>query len=423
MVNKWKWLGSLLEQRLWIRASAFALFGVILSLIALAAHYVIPENFTHNVSPDAARVILNILATSMLAVTTFSLSVMVAALNGAANISPRAASLLVADSTTQNVLAIFIGAFLFSLAGLIFLNMGLYDAEGELVLFFVAIVMVVGVVIAILRWIDHLTFFGGMDDTIGRVEKVTINALNDRLNNPCLGGKPLLDIAQIPESAIGIFSEKIGYIDFLDVEALEHFAKARNINLYIEAIPGSFVHHRVPLLYVDDALSDAERAHLMSAFHIDIERNYLEDPRFGLSVLAEIASRGLSSAVNDTGTPISVISRALRIFSLLEKRVKPELARVVYPHVVIPPVSLCDFFEDFFPPIARDSAAIIEVQICLHKVLLALDALGDSSISTQVRKQRKLALDYAEKKLLIPEQLAQLRAVALTTKLSPSRLY
>jgi uncharacterized membrane protein len=423
VIDKRQWIGFIVGRRLWVRATVFALVGVVLALIAMAAHYVIPENYTHNVAPDAARVILTILASSMLAVTTFSLSIMVSALSGASNVSPRAASLLVADHTTQNVLAIFIGAFLFSLAGLIVLNLGFYDAQGELALFFVSILMVIAVVIAILRWIDHLTFFGRSGDTINRVEAVTINALRDRMKNPCLGGNPLLDGGQIPESAIGVFAEQVGYVDFLDMEALEKFAERRQIKLYLEAIPGSFVHHRAPLLYMDTAISNEERAHLVSAFHLGNDRNYLQDPRFGLAVMAEIASRGLSSAINDTGTPIDIVGRGLRIFSYLQDRVKPETARVHFPNLYVPPMPLSDLFEDFFLPIARDGAGIIEVQIRLHKALLALDALGDAEISAQAQRHRQIALAYAEQKLILADELARLKAVWSARKSYPRRLY
>lgn len=65
------------------------------------------------VGAEAVDNILNILASSMLAVTTFSLSIMVTAYGSATtNVTPRATRLVVEDVTTQNVLATFIGSFL-----------------------------------------------------------------------------------------------------------------------------------------------------------------------------------------------------------------------------------------------------------------------------------------------------------------------
>jgi uncharacterized membrane protein len=70
--------------------------------------------------------VLTILTSSMLSVATFSLGIMVSAFSGAAAaVSPRATALLKTDRTTQRVLAIFLGSFLFSLIGIISLNTGL----------------------------------------------------------------------------------------------------------------------------------------------------------------------------------------------------------------------------------------------------------------------------------------------------------
>ncbi len=72
----------------------------------------IPESISVKVGAEAVDNILNILASSMLAVTTFSLSIMVTAYGSATtNVTPRATRLVVEDVTTQNVLATFIGSF------------------------------------------------------------------------------------------------------------------------------------------------------------------------------------------------------------------------------------------------------------------------------------------------------------------------
>lgn len=110
---------------------------------------------------EAVDNILNILASSMLAVTTFSLSIMVAAYGSATtNVTPRATRLVVEDVTTQNVLATFIGSFLFSLVGIVALNMGAYGERGRVILFIVTLVVIALIIFTLLRWIQHLTSLG-----------------------------------------------------------------------------------------------------------------------------------------------------------------------------------------------------------------------------------------------------------------------
>ena len=103
-------------------------------------------------------------------------------------------------------------------------------------------------------------------------------------------------------------------------------------------------------------------------------RSYDQDPRFGASVLTEIASRALSPAVNDPGTAIDVINRALRVLAVWDEPVEEDDddGAVLYPNVHVPPIRLEDLFDDLFTPIARDGAGIVEVGLRLQKALAIL---------------------------------------------------
>lgn len=82
--------------------------------------------------------------------------------------TPRATALLQEDPTTQNVLATFLGAFLFGLLGLIGAKAELYDGSGQVVLYVMTVGVVALVIVALIRWIDHLMNFGRMADPRGR---------------------------------------------------------------------------------------------------------------------------------------------------------------------------------------------------------------------------------------------------------------
>lgn len=60
--------------------------------------------------------------------------------------------------------------------------------------------------------------------------------------------------------------------------------------------------------------SAVEMSQIARAFLIGDERTFDDDPRFGLVVLSEIASRALSPAVNDPGTAIDIIGTFVRLF-------------------------------------------------------------------------------------------------------------
>ena len=68
----------------------------------------------------------------MLVVATFSLGTMVQAFAAAASsATPRAARVLIDDPFSQNVLATFLGAFVFAMVGLVALRLRLLQRRGQ----------------------------------------------------------------------------------------------------------------------------------------------------------------------------------------------------------------------------------------------------------------------------------------------------
>ncbi|MBG6120258.1 putative membrane protein DUF2254 [Sphingobium sp. AEW010] len=105
------WLLRQFRKQIWVRASLFSGAAVIVALLAALIGPYLPYDPNLTLAAGSVDHILNILASSMLAVTTFSLSIMVAAYSAAtSNVTPRSTKLLLTDSAAQNTLATFVGA-------------------------------------------------------------------------------------------------------------------------------------------------------------------------------------------------------------------------------------------------------------------------------------------------------------------------
>ena len=385
-MSKWHWLLRQLTRKLWFRACLFALLAVISALASIALKPFIPASVGGLVGADAVDNILNILASSMLAVTTFSLNIMVSAYSSATtSVTPRATRLVMEDSTTQNVLATFIGSFLFSLVGIVALSMGAYGRQGRVVLFVVTLVVIALIVITLLRWIQHLSLLGRVGETTSRVERATHEALESRLHQPCLGANPWPAEDPLPAGAVAVCPQEIGYLQHLDLHRLENYLQSVGGKLYLVSQTGAFVHPGQPVAWICTAGQPVDRGEVLAALTIGAERSFDQDPRFGLSVLAEIASRALSPAVNDPGTAIDVIGRSVRLLALWGSPAQPD-ATVSYPHIFVPALATADLFDDIFNPIARDGAALIEVQLRLLKALQALFQINPARFSVDVQR-------------------------------------
>jgi len=423
MIARWRWAVGQMTKRLWFRASLFSLVGIATALVAIVFKDFVPADLPTKIGADSVDKILAIIASSMLAVTTFSLSTMVSAYSAASSgVTPRATSLVMEDSTTQNALATFIGSFLFSLVGIIALSTGAYGAQGRVVLFAVTIVMIILIVSTLLRWIDHLSKLGRVGETIDRVEAAALESLKNRAQWPYMGAAPYPVDENLPSTAHTVRSDNTGYVQHIDVAALGVLADKHGLRIFVEVLPGAFLHLGAPIaqLVKDDPEQAANFEDLTTAIRqavtVGLRRSFEQDPRFGFAVLAEIASRALSPATNDSGTVIDVIGRAVRCLTAWhvhaatehdQRDIDPRCQRV-HVHGLL----LADLFDDFFTLVARDGAGLLEVDIRMLKALISLNHISPATFGPQCRLHAQWLLKRADVALTLDEEKQRLRAVA-----------
>jgi uncharacterized membrane protein len=412
MMSRWRWLLTLISRKLWFRVSAMAFIGVVTAVAGIVLAPYVPNNWTIKIGAQAIDGILNVLASSMLAVTVFSLSTMVAAYGAATNnVTPRATKLLMEDNTSQNVLGTFIGSFLFSLVGIIALSTGAYGDQGRVILLIVTIGLIVLIAITILRWIDYLARFGRLGETIQRVEDATWMAMKMRLTQPHLGGRQML--ADAPETAWPVFAKSIGYVQHIDIAAIQECAAKEGREVFVMALPGVFADPARPVAMVSGLDDKSLGKAVAEAFTVGEERTFDQDPRFGLCVLAEIASRALSPAVDDPGTAIDVIGRGVRLLTQWARFDAAKIgAEIECPNVRVPSIKVGDMLDDIFAPIERDGAGLIEIQLRLQKAFIALVAADHDAFACAVREHSATALMRADVALKLENERIAVRTMA-----------
>ncbi|MCE3027318.1 DUF2254 domain-containing protein [Salinicola sp. DM10] len=411
MMGRFQWIWRRLQRSLWYRASLYSLAGVVTALVAwlLTPWLTLPEVFT--IGAKAVDSILDIIASSMLAVTTFSLSAMVTAYGSAtSNVSPRATLLLIEDRITQNTLATFIGAFLFSLVGIVALAAGVYDADGRTLLFAATLVVIVLVVYQLIKWAGYLTRLGRVRDTIGKVERAASAALQARIDNPYLGGEAMP--ASLPSGLCEVRAQQVGYVQHIDTARLGTLAEDADAAIYVQVLPGSFV-DRERVLAASPDLDETRADAIRAAFTIGPSRHFDQDPRFGLIVMAEVASRALSPGINDSGTAIDAIGCTVRVLTPWVEHAKGGVDEPAPPirHVYVEALSSQDLFDDFFTPVGRDGAGSVEVGIRLQKALRALAAAGDARIEGLAREHRQRLVARCEQAMPLDADRARVRAL------------
>lgn len=399
-----------LSRQIWVRAALFCIAAVIVALLAAYVGPYLPYEPGLTLASGSVDSILNILATSMLAVTIFSLSIMVSAYSTvSAQVTPRSVKLLLADPTAQNTLSTFIGSFLFSIVGIIGLTAGLYQSKGRILLFFATLIVILVVVAALLRWINHLGRFGRVGDTILRVEKAARESLEVVARRPYSGASAPV---ALPEKATPVRSRQSGHVQHTDIEQLDKIAAEAQLTVHVAVFPGAMVHPRQILMHVEPATDSDTIEKLCSCFSIGRQREFDNDPGFGIIVLSEIASRALSPAVNDPGTAIEVADAGLRLFLAYGDACAAARPEPACKRVHAPSIEIADLLFNFFNPIARDGAEILEVQLRLIEVLSALIENHPNLFNAAAREQLCSIIDRSEKAMVSPRDRERLAEAA-----------
>jgi uncharacterized membrane protein len=364
-----------------------------------------------DITVDSIETLLTIISAGMLGVAVFAVGAMISAYASASSTAtPRSFPLVIADDASQNALSAFVGAFIYSIVALVALKNGYYGSAGRFVLFIFTVFVFVVVILSFIQWIDRIARLGRLGNTIDQVEDVTADAMRRRWQAPTLGAQK----TEGKIDGIPIYPDRIGYVQRIDVSRLQALAEKFEFYITVVSLPGTFSTPDRPLAYISSEERTAgdkiDSTSIAEAFVIGKDRVFVEDPRFGLVVLSEIASRALSPAVNDPGTAIDIIGSFVRLLAIwAEHNQSSETSDIQFDRVSVPEISTNDMFDDAFNAISRDGAGTIEVVICLQKAFNTLASLGDVEVKEAARSHAHLTFRYAEQSLQLPEEIDVLK--------------
>ncbi len=375
--TRFLFLISKISKRIWVRSFLYALVGIATAFVALFVRDLVPDEISNLIGVSAVGNILTILASSMLTVATFSLAIMVASYgNISSNATPRATKLLIENQSAQRTVATFIGAFLYSIVGIVALATNVYGGDGRLILFLVTIVVIIVIVATIIKWVDQLSTVGQVGNTISEIERVTLLAIKERISEPYLGGQRLeADPFSSDAQQIVITSEKVGFVVLIDMKAIQKICEDYDITISLAILPGSFIYPDRPLATVNTSVDLECLKGIASHFEIENIRTFDQDPRFGFVLLSEIASRALSAGINDPGTALEVINSATRLLKMRTDLIREAGDRqneVRYSRVFVPSLQGSELIASVFAPIARDGATMFEIGVRIQETLKSL---------------------------------------------------
>lgn len=364
------WLANPAEN-LWVQPTLGAAFALLFSILATISHYFMPDSWLVDIKAETLSDLLNIISGSMLAVTTFSLSIMVSALAAtASSVTPRARVLVISDANTRTAITSFISAFIYAVIAKITLGLEYYGSSGRLIMFVGTLLVLVYLIFTLIRWIQTLSNLGSLGDTLNKMERSIGNSLANYRQQSNLGINSTHPTGVI---LTRISAGQTGYLAYIGVEQLNTWAKNHHCHIHITSSLNQllandeclFELYALPECNLNEEETERLSKTLRGLVSIQAKPNYTQDAVYGIKALAEVGQRALSPAVNDPETAVQTVSLITRL--LLDTKAK-ESELPSYEHLSIVPNS-ADQFGHVYYSLARDgkddSSFIAHILHCL----------------------------------------------------------
>jgi uncharacterized membrane protein len=278
---------------------------------------------------DGSRALLSAVATSMITVAGVAFSITVVALSlTASQYTSRVLRNFMSDRTNQTVLGMFVGIFAYCLVVLRTIRGG---DEGK---FVPSLAVLFGLVLAfigigvLIYFIHHIATSIQAAHLLATAADETRRAV-DRLF-PAMVGDPDREERRLTEDLGAgwqpIPARRTGYLKWVDLEALEQYAREHDTVVRLDRAVGEFVIEGMPLVSLKGAPSAAAAVDALTrSCTIGRQRSINQDVAFGIRQIVDVALKALSPGINDTTTAVMCLDHLTAILVQLSSR------RIIWP--------------------------------------------------------------------------------------------
>ncbi|MEM5495225.1 DUF2254 domain-containing protein [Hoeflea sp. AS16] len=351
-----------------------------------------PLPFWLAISTDTARSLLSTIATA--AITTLSMvySIMLVVFTLAAgNIAPRLLQRFSRDRVNQVTAGILGGTFLYSLSVLRATGPDLRPEMSIAVAFILAAVSVLQVI----NFVYSVSRSVTIDAEVAKISEQLEHQVNVLLAETGTGQDSFDEDALVTT----IRASESGYVTMLDEAALLRLARHHDTSIAVRVAPGDFVLAGQELAVAGFDQDDKDAAAtVVSSISLQPYRGAVDDIRFSIRILLEIALRALSPGVNDSFTAVTC---ADRIAAALVKPVSEGLRGDVrcdengVARLKVPGLSLEDLFNMTLHPLRQAARGNILMLDHLGKVLNSLHAIAGPEAKRLIKAHGKALLETA----------------------------
>lgn len=373
-----------LKSKLWFKPAAYCVIATLAIYFCYLFQKIGINFYSTTINKDTVTTLLSIITNSMIAAMVFAVGAIVTAYTSASQSgTPRVLSILLRDSTSHKATSTFIGAFIYGVVATIGLKSGIFNQTGIFLIFIITILVFIWIILTFIVWIDNIAKLGQIKTILQKTEKQAFSTVKQYTKNPYMYCNKL-DKERIPEEALPIYSDYYGFLNEIHLELLNNYCEKLNAKLYIVKYKGEHLASSEIIAYIKSPkyLSKEMLSKITDNFIISNEKNFIEDPIFGVETLSEIAAKALSPGTNDPGTAISVIDSLNRCLKYLIDHTD-STTKVIYKNIYVEGIEIDRFIKSGFEYIRIYGSNNLQVAKRIQKSLLHISKQleNDNSIN------------------------------------------
>jgi uncharacterized membrane protein len=422
-----------LKVSFWFAPAVLSLFAIFLAWVIYGLDRLLPDEILAasrmilSGDPDQSRSVLISLAATILTVAGVVFTLLTIPLSTVvAQYGSRLLRVFLGDRTTQAVLGMFVGTFVYCLAAaLSILPPELEPNSPQLTTTF-GLALVVACFGSLILLVQHIS-------TMLQAPQIAAAA-----------GKELIDAvaAEMPEEVVGQLSspetletltevnaypvriQETGYIQYIDPQVVLTLARESNLVIQLLFRPGDFIGQGtlVALVWPVAQVNQNLEEQILEGFQVGNQRTPTQDVRYAVNQLVEMAVRAMSPAINDPFTAMTCldyIGQGLELF-LRQGEKRPHYYLEGRLCLILHPVRFEELLNTGFDMLRHCSADNAYV---LLKMLAVIDGISREAKTSAMRQElfRHVSLILAESQAghLVDQDLQRIRQTgeALQTKL------
>lgn len=285
--------------------------------------------------PEAAQLLMQTIAGSLVTVTSLTFSLTVVTLQLASSqFSPRLLRTFSRDRFVHMTLAMFLATFVFSLTVLRSIRAETSDGEGFVPKISVTVAsgLTLASVVALVLFLAHLARQIRVETMMRDVHREADHTINRIFPDDRDDAEPA---AKNPEGRATLIESSVsGFLLAVDAEAAVAAAAESDTFVVIDSAPGASLIAGIPFARawsvdgraIDDSCRSGLSAGIQASISTGFERTAAQDAGFGLQQLLDVASRALSPGVNDPTTAVHALGHISAVLcTLVTRRTGPEL--------------------------------------------------------------------------------------------------